>query len=362
MPKIFLFIGLIVFLAAPKISCGEGVLRILNWSSGYIDIDQDIDPEKPIPERSSTLRSFMKQFNCRILYEEYDSQEEMLKKIFRLKNDYDIVITTTDMVEAFLEADKLAEIPQSRVPNKKYVDPAYGSILSDPGGVYFVPYLVGTTGIAYRSDMFDIAATGWADFFYPPDSLKAPVGAMDTIYSLCSAMQFLGIDIRTRNENEMQRAADLFYRLKLKNQLKIIPGDTQMIKDHLSSGKLAMCMAYSGSTLNAMKNDPRIRYVIPREGSELFIDCMTLMKDAPNRKLGEAFINHVLIPENHASIAVHLHYMVPNTAALEIVMQRYPEEYHNPAVYNSPDTLNRLVIYEGVDKETLNRLWYKIKQ
>lgn len=361
MPKIALFMWLIVFLAAPSISYEKESIRILNWSNGYIDLDPDSDPDKPIVERSPTLRSFQEKFDCRIIYEEYDSQEEMLKVLFRLKNDYDIVITTTDMVAEFLDAGILSEISRSRVPNKKYVNPEFGLIASDPGGEYFAPYMAGSTGIAYRSDMFGARVASWADYFYPPDSLKARTGAMDTIYSLCHAMQFLGIDIHTRDENEMKRAANLYYRLKSRNQLKIVPGDTELIKNQLSRGELAMSLLYSGSTLNAMKNDPRIRYAIPDEGSELFIDCMVLMQDAPNKRLGEAFINHVLIPENHASIAVHLQYMVPNTAALEIIKQRYPDIYRNPMIYYSPEELKKLVIYQNVDKTALNRLWYKIK-
>lgn len=315
-------------------------------------------------ERSPTLGKFAQKHGCDIEYTEYDAEDELLKMIQNLPNYYDVVVTTTDIIKSLLAAGRLAKISPDLVPNIRHVIPKYASIPADPKGEYFVPYMVGTTGIAYRRDLVGHDVTSWKDYFEPAETLKGKIGALDTFYNIPFAMKYMGIDIHTRDRNQIKKAAMLLFNLKKNGFLVEIISDPEEIRKKLISGELAMATLYSGDALSAADEDPRgmIRYALPKEGGEFYIDSMTIPKDAPNKELAHKFIDFILEPEINAAIVVDINYTTPNRNAPEFIKKTKPEYLSNPGVYPPAEVMERLEMFKDLDFEEFRRLWRKIAE
>ena len=353
-----LIAGAVMALFPGFVHAEKNVLSILNWAGGYIDTDPSADPSLPIYERSPSLRDFMRQYNCGIRYEEYASEEDLMAKMFGTQKHYDVMIITSDVARKFGKTGHLVELTKQDVPNIKWIFPKYRKTAFDSPDRYLAPYLAGTTGIAYRHDMVGKEVNSWADYFFPPESLKGKLGALDSAYMICHALQYLEIDIHTRDEKQIKKAARLFWNLKKQGYLKIASGESSGIVKSMLAGQMGMAIFYSGPTMKMITQNPNIRYVVPKEGGEYYLDCMVLLKNADHPALGKAFINHILTPEVHANIAVSLNFLTPNKKSLEIIKKKFPAYGNQYNIFVS----EHIELFDNIHLEALNRLWLKIKK
>ncbi len=358
--SLFVFICIAFFcmeaLANPKTS-----LRILNWSE-YIDIDPSVDESKPVAERSPTLKNFKKLYNIDVIYEEYDSEEQMFRQLEKGKNYYDIVVVPSNIVEQFINEGRIMVLNEKLIPNLDNILPKYKTIRGDPNGEFFIPYLVGTTGLVYRKDIVGFEVNSWKNYFRPKPSMKGKMSCFDTAYTLAFGLMYLGKDVHTTKKRDIQRSALLFYKLMKTGYITEVTSDLEKIQNKMLSGELAIAMMYSGEAqaLMDMDEDNRIQYVIPREGSEFFVDCMVVLNDAPNKILAHRFLNYMLRPEVGANIAVYQNFITPNQEARVIIKKTHPEYFESPVINISDEVMKRLVIIDESNTEELSRVWKNI--
>ena len=129
------------------------VLKVLNYSD-YID-----------PE---VLKEFEKEYNVTIKYDEYEAAEEAWAKLRAGGAGYDVIITAHSYVGLAAKMGLLQPLNKSLLPNLKYLDPRVASHPADPEQKYAVPYMWGTTGIAYVKGCVSNPPTTWKQFLDPP--------------------------------------------------------------------------------------------------------------------------------------------------------------------------------------------------
>jgi spermidine/putrescine-binding protein len=62
-----------------------------------------------------------------------------------------------------------------------------------------------------------------------------------------------------------------------------------------------------------------IKYVIPKEGTDMWIDNMCIPKGAKNKEMAERYINYIMRPEVIADISNSTWYANPNSASLDLL-------------------------------------------
>ena len=330
------------------------VLRVLNWS-WYIDRDPASGPDESLARRSPVLRAFMKKTGCEVLYEEYDTEVEMSKKIHNLPGFYDVVITTGTKAAELGRAGLTVRLDEAEIPNLAGVAPKF----RDPDGFY-APYLAGTTGIVYRRELVGGDVTSWDQYFHPPERLKGKIGALESSFMLSFGLIALGLDPNTTDAASIRKSAGLFVRLKREGFLSLFSSDAERVGRALTDGTLAMTVLYSGDALSLVKGCSDIRYAIPREGGEYYVDGMVLLKTAPNRNLAARFINYILAPQVNAILAANLNYISPVTGAAPYIRKLSPHHADNPAISIPPEAMDRLFVFKDANALETRRLWRKI--
>ena len=319
-----------------------GELNILNWGE-YID--------------EELIALFEQETGVKINYIELTSNEEMLIKLRAADCIYDLCFPSDYIIEQMIREDMLQPLDYSKIPNAKNIDPKMIEITNsfDPGNKYSLPYMWGTVGILYNTTMVDEPVTSWGILW--DEKYAGQVWMYDSLRdSIGITLKYLGYDLNTRNEAEVQAAAD-----KLIEQAPIRKGwGTDDLRATMENNKAAMCVIYSGDAFTCMDANEDLAYAVPEEGSNVWFDNVIIPKTAKNVEAAHAFINFI----NDANLAArnteYIYYSTPNKAAMALLDEYFTEN----ETYNPPqEVLDRCEIFHdlGDFTEVFSKAWSRIK-
>ncbi|MBB5079730.1 polyamine ABC transporter substrate-binding protein [Nonomuraea endophytica] len=246
----------------------------------------------------------------------HDTNETAMKKL-AVPGDsgIDVAFVSGQYAQALWEQGLLEPIHPELIPNLSNLYPEATQLSYDKGNKYSVPYTWGTTGICYRSDLVKAEPTSWNDILKPPAWAQKKVTMMTTERWLAlPALKALGYSVNTDKDDEIAKAKELLVAAKQ----NLLGYDDTTFGDKLKSGEAVMVEAWDGwcPTTDPKKN---IKFVVPKEGSDLWVDTMVIMKSSKNKEAAHALINYILDPKIHGWAAENINYKVPNKAAMDAV-------------------------------------------
>lgn len=318
------------------------VLRILNWSE-YIAIDDTVSEEMPIELASPILREFAEINDCRIEYFEYEESSEMMRLASLMTGYFDVIISSEGETLKLVGSSLVEELDRTRLLNFENLDTKYLERMDLRARGVAVPYLMGTTGIAYRSDLVSGKIDSLRDVFYPDPYLKGKVGLLgDQKIVFALLLTAMGFDANESGEAEYRLAAARLNDLKEEDFLGLVDSSVEANVKALNEGSIAMTILFSGDALSASERNPLIEYVVPLEGSEGFIDMMTISSSSVRKDLAYRFVDYILDREIGALNARTLKYATPNAASRAIIERDYPEQIEDAAIYPPRELEDRL--------------------
>jgi spermidine/putrescine-binding protein len=317
--------------------------------------------EDYIPE--VVLESFSKEHNIIITHDTFGSESEMLGTLQSYPHKYDIVIASENTLRELVALKYTAPIDLTRLPSITLIDPSFlkTSALALSDGI---PYLWGSTGIAYNTKYVEKPEKSWGLLW---DSRYAgKIGMLNDIHEVIeSALKYQGYSINTHDMEEIEKA-----RKKVLEQTRLVQGyyNPVQMQELLKSEELWIAQLYSGDGLTLFRDNPHITYYIPEEGANIWVDYFFIPKNALHKNEAHLFLEHMLQPEEAALCVNDLWYGSCNTAAKEFYDEElkdspfltrkadmYKEcEYRNTSEYNrSSDSIDKRKLY--------NRTWAEIQ-
>lgn len=338
MKKIFM-IFLLLFLT----SCtGKNKEQVVVFNAGeYMDMD--------------LIKQFEKDTGIEVIYQTFQSDEEMFVKLTQSANNYDVVVPMDYMVEKLLKYDMLAPIDFSNVPNAKYIMDQYKNLPFDPEGKYTVPYFTSSFGIVYNKDMVDKPIDSWAELWDPKYKGKIIMYDLPRL-SMSVALQKLGYSINTTDMKEINQATEEL----IKQKPLVYAYLTDEARDVIIQGDAAMTVMYSGDALLMSKENPNLKYVIPKEGGNRQVDNLAIPKKAQNKKNAEIFINYFTDPKISAANA---EWMEGFTSPVKGVREMLPDYIKNSnEAYPDEKTLPKIEMFKDLEDymEVYNNAWVKV--
>ena len=297
-------------------------LVLLNWS-------EYIDPQ--------VVKRFEQTYNVKlreVYFETDDTRDELLLETGG--KGYDLVLSSGLALSTYRKQGWLAPIGQQQVPNLKHINTRWITAFPDADG-YAVPYFWGTTGIAYRRDLLGYDIDSWKQIFQPDDKLSGKIlmgNAVNEVVGM--ALKSLGFSANSTNPEEYRQAQQLLQQQQ--PHVKEYGYMTLDEKSVLATGKAYAAMTYSGDALAVKEIEPNIRYVLPREGGNLWVDYLTVMASSRNKALAYKFINFINQPEIAAQLAEYVYYASPNLAAEKLLDADFLTD---PVIYPDRQALNR---------------------
>jgi spermidine/putrescine-binding protein len=323
-------------------SAGEVV--VYNWGE-YLDPD--------------ILEDFEAETGIKVVYDEFETNEIMYPKIETGAVSYDVVCPSDYMIQKMIENDLLQELDKDNIPNLSNIDEEYLKWAEefDPGNKYSVPYCWGTVGILYNKTMVDEEIDSWsvlwdekyADNILMQDSVRD---------AMMVALKSLGYSMNTTDEDEIAQATELLIEQKPLVQAYVI----DQVRDKMIGNEAAIGVIYSGEAIYTQRENPDLEYVIPKEGSNLWIDGWVIPKNAKNKENAEAFINYMCDPEVALKNFEYITYSTPNKAARELIED---EDIRNSTIaFPTSDMTANCETYQYLGDEMDNlytEYWNKVK-
>ncbi len=312
---IVVVVGVIVAINSDKTK----TLRIFIW-------EEYIDPE--------VYRLFEREFGTKVVEDNYGSNEDMRAKLQAGGTVYDLVVPSDYMVTLLRKEGLLLPIDPSHIPNLKHLAARFRDPPYDPGHRYSVPYQWGITGIGYNKSQVSPPPRSWADLFEPTwlEPYKNRISMLNDMREvIVAALVALGHSPETADPQRLAEAQALLLRQKP----FLAKYDSESFEDSLASEETVLAHGWSGEIAMAQSQNPNIGFVVPAEGTFLFVDNWAIPKGARQKELAEEFINFVLRPEISAMIVNHARYASVNEAASSLVK---PEILNGPSYYWPEDT------------------------
>jgi spermidine/putrescine transport system substrate-binding protein len=245
------------------------------------------------------------------------TNEEIMGKVTASGGEgFDVLFVSSPFAEALNKLGLLAPIDHAKIPNLANLYPEAGQLQHDPGNTFSVPYAWGTTGLCYRSDLVKTEPASWNDLLSPSDDLKGKITMLSTDrWLMAAAFLAEGMSVNTSDQAGLDKARD---RLIAAKQSLLAYDDTTFYSK-LVSGEATLVHAWDGWCNYGIAENDKIKYVVPKEGTDLWVDTMVITKAAKNPEGAAKFIDFVLKAENGKWVVENIMYKTPNKAGMDAI-------------------------------------------
>ncbi len=321
----------------------DNVVYVYNWG-------EYIDPE--------ILTMFKEETGIEVVYDEYETNEIMYPKIKAGAVKYDLVCPSDYMIKKMIDNDLLEEINFDNVPNYVNIGDDYWAqaVSYDPENRYSVPYVWGTVGILYNKTMVKEKVDSWSILWDP--KYKDEILMQDSVRdAFMVAEKYLGYSMNTTDEDELQESKKLLQQQKSLVQAYVI----DQVRDKMIGNEAAIGVIYSGEAIFTQRENPDLDYVIPKEGTALWMDSWVIPKGARHKENAEKFINYLCRPDIACLNFEYITYSTPNIPARDLIededIRNSPIAFPDLSKYNLEVQVS---LGEEADRH-LSDLWREVK-
>ena len=354
---------------------GSGWLFVKRWAKFEDNIVNVYCFYGMIPH--SVLRQFEKETGIKVRFDVYDNNEILEAKLLATNSGYDLVMPTSPpYIGRQIAIGIYQPLKKEFLPNLGPLEPTITKKMQlvDPGLVYTVPYFWGTVGMAYDYEkvstiLLDVDLNSHA-LLFDPDNLKrlAPYGVSffeEAVDVFPAVLHYLGRNPNSDNEQDLQAAHQ--HLEKLRPYIRRFTS-SRFIND-LVMGDVCLTQAWSGEAQQAVQEAKEIgrdiRFVTPKEGAGLWIDCFAIPKGARHPRNAHTFINFLIRPDIAAQVTNETFITTTIIGSLPLVDQKIRD---NDTIYPPNQLMSKLDVYQlplsektsSYERER-NRLWAKVR-
>ena len=338
------FLGGGIYYASQNQVMNKEKLVVYNWG-------EYMDPE--------TITLFEEETGIDVIYEEFETNEILYPKISSGAIAYDVVCPSDYMIQRMIENDLLSEIDFDKIPNIKNIGTQYmeQSREFDPENKYSVPYCWGTVGILYNKTMVDEPIDSWSVLW--DEKYKDSILMQDSVRdAFAVALKYLGYSLNSTDLDELNEAKELLIHQKPLVQAYVV----DQVRDKMIGNEAAIGVIYSGEAIYTQKENPDLEYVIPKEGTNIWIDSWVIPKNAENKENAEKFLNFLCRPDIALKNFEYITYSTPNVAARELIedesIRNSQIAFPDLSQYSNLETFR----YLGPEADKIyGELWNKVK-
>jgi len=275
---------------------------------------------------SDSIENFEKEFGVKVNLYHFSSNQEMIEGIKKNPEKYDVAMVSERLIEDVKAQGLISPINRENVPNLKNLDEDFLNAKYNSDDLWGVPYMWGTTGLAINTKYISEDTDSW-DVLWDSNNQGKIAVLNDKDLVLALASLYVGNPIYPQTSFQFNRAKDFTY---LQKPLLSGYKSSMDIKKGLISEELWAAQAYSGDVFISAQENPSIKYIIPKEGAQKWVDNLIIPKDSPNKYTAEVFINYILDARVSADISNEIYYLTANRAAREFLNEEldslYPSE------------------------------------
>jgi spermidine/putrescine transport system substrate-binding protein len=335
--------ALAVLLATTGLASAAGELNIYNWGN-YTSPDM--------------IKKFEEKFDVKVTITDYDSNDTAIAKVRQGGHGFDVAMPSQSYIPIWIQEGLLLETNPGGMENAKNISPEFANPDFDPGRKYSVPWAWGTVGVSVNTSVLKDPVESWSLIFDPPEELKGKINIVPEMNDVIhAAIKFHGGKVCDHDKDLMVKVRDTLVAAK--------PSWVAMEYStiaKMTAGDYAATSDWNGSAMRQRLANPAIKYILPKEGFQIWSDNVVVLKDAKNVENAKLFQNFMMDPEN-AGMNSAFHRYANGIAGSEAFM---PEDMKTaPEIVLTPEMLERselMVTCPPEAQELYTRIWTDLQK
>lgn len=307
----------------------------------------------------SLLKQFEKETGIQVAYEEFLTPEAMYTKFKNGTMNYDLICCSDYMLDKMIQADEVREIDFASMEHVKNIGETYWELSRsfDPGNRFSLPYYWGTVGILYNTKKMDYVPDSWDALW--DETYKDNIIMQDSVRdSFIPALIRCGYSINTTDRQQLRQGQKLLLEQKKLVQSYLV----DEVRDDMVNEQAAMAVIYSGEASLATEYNEDLDFVVPKEGSDIWMDSWVIPKNGKNYKGAVKFLDFLCREDVAMKNFEYVYYSTPNEAVLGQIDQEEKED--DPSIFPPEDVIERCEIFQYLGQETeefYNYMWKELK-
>ncbi len=310
-------------------------LNVYNWGE-YISDGAD-------GEFMDVNSVFEELTGIKVNYATFDNNESLYAKLKSGGADYDVIIPSDYMIGKMVGEGMLAKLDFANIPNFTMIGEQYKGRDYDPGDEYSVAYTWGVVGLIYNTTMVEGTPDSWGIMW--DEKYKGDILMFDNprdAFAIASLKE--GLPLNPENTDQIDQAAKA-----LRQQRPLVQAYVMdQIFDKMQGGEAALAPYYAGDAVTMHEVNPDLDFIIPKEGTNYFVDAMCIPATSKNKEAAEMYINYLCETEVALANTQVIGYSTPQVEAEAAL----PEEIReNPWMYPSAEVLQNTWTFNVLPKE-----------
>ena len=305
------------------------------------------------------MDQFYEETGIKVVYEEFLTPEAMYTKYKNGTVKYDLICCSEYMLDKMIKDGEAKEVDFSSMKYTNNIGENFWQFAEkfDAGNKYTIPYFWGTVGILYNTEMIDTVPDSWSVLW--DKNFKNNIIMQNSVRdSFIPPLILDGKSINTTDENTLRKALE-----KLKEQKSLVQSYlVDEVRDDMVNDQAALAVIYSGEASLANEYNENLEYVVPKEGSNIWMDSWIIPNGGSNYKGAVKFLDFLCRDDIAQKNFEYVYYSTPNEAVLKNIDEEEKED--DNAIFPDEDILERceMFTYLGVEAEELySRLWKELK-
>lgn len=340
--------GLFVCSALPMTGCGTKAGG--NESLTVFSYGEYMDPD--------VLDEFTKETGIEIKYEEALTPEEMYAKYKSGAIEYDLLCSTDYMLQKFIDEGELQEIDIDALENSGNIGDRYWELAAafDPENKYTVPFFWGTLGILYDTSRVKEPVDSW-DVLFNGEYAGEIIMQNSMRDTYMAALKYLGYSLNTNDEEEIREAQELLVGQKPDVQAYLV----DEARDEVVAGNAVMAVVYSGEAYLGRQYNENLEYVVPKEGSNVWLDAWGVTKYCENMEAAQQFLDFLCREDMARKNFEYIYYSTPNEAVIEGLSEEQRADETLVPPESATENCEVCLQAEPEINDLLNELWKELK-
>jgi spermidine/putrescine transport system substrate-binding protein len=262
--------------AEPTDDAPPGRIVVSNWD-GYMPPD--------------LLDNFTAETGVEVELALHTTNEDIMGKLEAANGGgFDVVFVSAPFAEALHQRGWAAQLDHARCPNLANLVPRRRARLR-PGQPLQRALRVGHHRPVLSHRPRDEEIDSWADLLSRRPSCRARSPCWPPTAGCCCPPSAPRHSINTTDEAELRRP-----RAAHRGQADLLAYDDTTFYSRLVSGEAVLVEAWDGWCNYGIAENAEIGWVVPEEGSDLWVDTMVVLESSQNKAGAQAFIDYVLRP------------------------------------------------------------------
>lgn len=319
-------------------------LVVVNWKDHGSDSKEAIEKFEEICE-------------CEVVHQYMASEEELLTQLRTTGSELDVVLPNSSILPTAMEEGLLEEIDVTKLENYKHLNENLTSLpeLSLDGKTYAVPWVWGSTSLAYNSDVIKEDIDSIQALF--DDKYKGKISIRDDFNDAVMIAALANGESDPNHPADLEKIKQTLIDQKKLNQTYWKTGEEF---NQLFAGKqITVALAWSGLSSELKKEGQPIKYVIPKEGAIGWVDNWAIVKDSANKEIAEKFIDFMISTEWQTTLAKELGLGPANMETLNSLDEQFVKD--NNFDEETLEKLHFISFRSDAEKREWNDLWQEAK-